>query len=657
MAKPQETANLPSLYAELNRLGQRQEYEKAIKVSNKILHHHRDEILALHCKIVSLTFLNRFDEVLSLLNREKEFAKSLKFEKAYSEYRLNKTNEALKTLRSIDNPDQRSKELLAQVLYRLEDYRECYDLYKDIIKNSQDDFDSERETNLAAVVASIQMWDGEDMKDPGLGDTTYELCYNNACYYIGKKDYRTAEDKLRKAELSLREDTDLTVEELEEELAIIRTQLGFVLQQLKRNEEASKLYNQVLKNKPSDIGTVAVASNNIVTLNKDQNMFDSKRKMKVARGDNLKHKLTKIQKEHVSINQCLLHMYSNQSDQCLALAKILAQQRPDIDTPILIEAAQYARDKNITKSVEILQNYVKAHPSSAFAIQLVICQVYLSHGSVYQACSALKSLGELSYKPGIVSALVTLYLSQEDREAASETLVSAVEWYKKNKPKSSDLLILTRANANFQIKNGNLELAAKMLEDIRKSNPYDPQVLAQLISAYSQFNQAKAQQISKDLPPVAEIAKGIDVDALESSFSTLGPKYMKKTQKTEASPSVDTLIIKKKKKKKKKGKLPKNLETDGVIDPERWLPRRERSYFRGKRKDKRKDIGKGTQGSTPVAGEGDASKSPSGSNASSPCPGSAGANTQGAATTPRPGPRQQRPAQANKKKKKKGGKW
>ena len=40
------------------------------------------------------------------------------------------------------------------------------------------------------------------------------------------------------------------------------------------------------------------------------------------------------------------------------------------------------------------------------------------------------------------------------------------------------------------------------------------------------------------------------------------------------------------------GKLPKHSTEVGDLDPERWLPRRERSYFRGKRKDKRKDIGK-----------------------------------------------------------------
>lgn len=39
--------------------------------------------------------------------------------------------------------------------------------------------------------------------------------------------------------------------------------------------------------------------------------------------------------------------------------------------------------------------------------------------------------------------------------------------------------------------------------------------------------------------------------------------------------------------------MPKN--PDAELDPERWLPRKERSYYRGKRRDKRKDIGKNIQ--------------------------------------------------------------
>lgn len=49
------------------------------------------------------------------------------------------------------------KELKAQVLYRLEDYDECFGLYKDIIKNSSDDYEEERTTNLSAVVANLSI--------------------------------------------------------------------------------------------------------------------------------------------------------------------------------------------------------------------------------------------------------------------------------------------------------------------------------------------------------------------------------------------------------------------------------------------------------------------------------------------------------------------
>lgn len=34
-------------------------------------------------------------------------------------------------------------------------YEECFDVYRDIIKNSTDDYEEERETNLAAVVANL----------------------------------------------------------------------------------------------------------------------------------------------------------------------------------------------------------------------------------------------------------------------------------------------------------------------------------------------------------------------------------------------------------------------------------------------------------------------------------------------------------------------
>ncbi len=44
----------------------------------------------------------------------------------------------------------------------------------------------------------------------------------------------------------------------------------------------------------------------------DQNVFDSKKKMKVATADGLQQKLTSEQRKTIAVNQCLLYMYTNQ---------------------------------------------------------------------------------------------------------------------------------------------------------------------------------------------------------------------------------------------------------------------------------------------------------------------------------------------------------
>ncbi len=57
-------------------------------------------------------------------------------------------------------------------------------------------------------------------------------------------------------------------------------------------------------------------------------------------------------------------------------------------------------------------------------------------------------------------------------------------------------------------------------------------------------------------------------------------------------------LMKRRKNRKRKKKIPKNADPDITPDPERWLPKFERSTYK-KKKDKRakeRDIGRGTQG-------------------------------------------------------------
>ena len=46
-------------------------------------------------------------------------------------------------------------DLKAQVLYRLEEFEQCYGVYKDLIKSTDDNYDTERMTNLSAVTANM----------------------------------------------------------------------------------------------------------------------------------------------------------------------------------------------------------------------------------------------------------------------------------------------------------------------------------------------------------------------------------------------------------------------------------------------------------------------------------------------------------------------
>uniref|UniRef100_A0A8C7E2J0 Signal recognition particle subunit SRP72 n=1 Tax=Naja naja TaxID=35670 RepID=A0A8C7E2J0_NAJNA len=631
-------ASVASLWSEVNRCGQNGDFGRALKSVNKILQISKDDVTALHCKVVCLIQNGSFKEALSVIHTHVKVLTSdlIAFEKAYCEYRLNRIENALKTIQGATQQTNKLKELYGQVLYRLERYDDCLAVYRDLIRNSQDDYEEERKTNLSAVVAAQSTWEKVVPEDLGLQEATYELCYNAACALIGQGRLNEAMKMLQKAEDLCRQSLSEDFEDIEAELAIIHGQMAYILQLQGHTEEALQLYNQIIKLKPTDVGLLAVIANNIITINKDQNVFDSKKKVKLTNAEGVEHKLSKKQLQAIEFNKALLAMYTNQADQCRKLASGLQLQSPEHLLPVLIHAAQLCREKQHTKAIELLQEFADQHPEKASEIKLTMAQLKVAQGSVTKACIILRSIDELRHKPGMVSALVTMYSHEEDIDSAIEVLAQAIEWYQEFQPKSPILLSLIREAANFKLKHGRKKEAISDLEELWKQNPDDVHTLAQLISAYSLVDAEKAKVLSKHLPSSDTMSLKVDVEALENSH---GATYIRK-----------------------KGKLPKNYDPKMTPDPERWLPMRERTYYRGRKKGKKKDqIGKGTQGAmTAASSELDASKSAS-SPPTSPRPGTVTA-VPSASTSNMIPPRHQKPpgAAATKKKqqqkKKKGGK-
>jgi len=629
-----------------------EDYERAVKICNKILNLDPSDGTAFHCKIVSLVQAGKFQDCLKQIANA-SLDVDLQFEAAYCHYRLNDHAKALGILDKIQQPQLKHNELRAQVLYRLEQFEECFSVYRDIIRSSDDKHEVERSTNMSAVTAQLGDIDRIIVPDDC---ETYEQRYNVGCNYASVEDWEAAEAALKNAENAAKtflQEDEAGEDEIEEETGIIRVQLGYVLQKQGRDKEAQTIYNQVLKNKPSDVGLTAVASNNLIAINKDQNIFDSKKRMKAATVEGLDQKLNSAQRSAIARNNALLAMFTAQVDLCKELVSAL-----DVDDKDLIIAGVLAKAGKHQEAVNCLD-------TSDPVKLLTAAHVLLAAGEKDKAIQLLSKLPDSwKYRVGVLSSLVCLYLGRDDRPAVAALLKAAVEWNKKQPAGTASgdgMATVWRKTAEFHLKTGEAKVAAQSLEELHKLEP-SMTTLAQLVLAYAKFDLEKALAVSKKLPAFSP--GSVDIESLDTGSWAMGSrtKAGKKTPKpgSEKTPKTNEdnsgAVVKKKRSKKKK-RLPKNYNPNVDPDPERWLPRRERTGlkympggYRRPRKDKRKaEKFTGAQG-------GDQGKSDS-YDYSSKVAGAkeAAAKQTSPAPEPTPGPRLQKgPARANNKKKKGG---
>jgi len=617
-----EEQTVGQLFAEVENSFADGEFGKALKAVNKILRELPNDVDAKKCKIVCLIQQSNFQEAVDSINsNEKKGVLAMPFEKAYCLYRLNKLREADKVLSAIAEPGLKEKELLAQVKYRLESYKDCLGLYHELMRHSQDDYSDEREANMIAVVAAAKMWDQQDIDAPVLReDASYEINYNYSCLLMARGELQTASDKLNHALLLCRKnfegDDDMTEEEIEEETLTIRAQLAYIVQLSGKTDEALTQYNQILKSKPSDIALTAVVSNNVVAIHKEKDLFDSKKRLRAMNVAGLENKMTKSQQQTMEINKCLLNMFMNQIDACKKSLTKLKTQFPgtqvDAGKSAILEAAVHLRDKHPDQAMDHLQALINSGVASD-DIRLTLAQLQLTKGRLDEAIMMLESVSnEIRYSPALISLLVSLVKHIGDREKAGDLIDKAVEFADQNRAvvKRTHLLTLLKESASAKMASGDIAKAIETLERLRKEDPTDVKTLAKIVAAYSKTDLKKAYEYSTDLPEFSIDNKKVDLDSLEMVDMIGSFRFSKKTAIAEQVADVEAggpVVIANKEasvktpkaRKKKKGRMPKSFDPEVDPDPERWLPRWERSTFKHKKQKRgaQPSVGKGTQGS------------------------------------------------------------
>lgn len=173
-------------------------------------------------------------------------------------------------------------------------------------------------------------------------------------------------------------------EEIEQEAAFIRLQLAYCYHKQGRTKQAHQIYTNLIRIKSDDANIVAIASNNIAAINKDQNLFDSKKKMKLAVQEFNKNIMSR-QAKTVYINNCLLLFYLNQTDNCLKACDKIEELWPkDKSIVTVIRAFVLHKDGRSDQAIEVLKTLVQKEERNKLFLQLAIIQILLDTVSYKQ---------------------------------------------------------------------------------------------------------------------------------------------------------------------------------------------------------------------------------------------------------------------------------
>ncbi|CAO2167313.1 unnamed protein product [Urochloa humidicola] len=614
-----EPVSVEDLFTSLHRHIQAGQPSQAAKVADQVLKAAPGDEDAVRCKVVAHIKDDKIDDALAAMRAAERLPIDLSYYKAYCYYRQNKLQEALDLLRGQEETVA-VLQLESQILYRLGRMNDCMDTFEKLKKFKIDSMDLKINI-IAALVAAGRASEVQatmkalkvDLTTRALRDArSFELTYNSACSLIENKKYSEAKEQLELAKRIGKEELmveDYAEHDIEYELAPVSAQLAYVQQLQGQSQEAMQTYVYMINTKTPDLlpiadsSSLAVATTNLISLRGTKDTADSMKKLdqliekstapnRLQLIESLDFKLFPRQKEALYSARVLLLLHTNKIVQAHELVSALLGIFRDSVFPVLLQAAVYVKEKKVQKAEEVLRQYADKYPENSKVALLALAQIAANANHYQLAADSLSKIPDIQHMPATVATLVALKERLGDSNAAASVLDSAIQWWKNSMTEDNKLDVFTREAAAFKLGHGRDEEACLLYEELVKSHG-SIEALAGLVATAARTNLEKAEQYEKKLKPLPGL-KGINVESLEKTSGARhveGPQDMKVDVPEEVKKQ-------KAKKRKRKPRYPKGFDPANPgppPDPERWLPRRERSSYRPKRKDKRAQV-RGAQG-------------------------------------------------------------
>ncbi|KAL4423713.1 hypothetical protein ABPG75_001014 [Micractinium tetrahymenae] len=632
---------LEAIFSRLDTAVKNGQAKKGIKAADEILKLAPGDQDALRCKAVLLIEAGRMEEALKLLG-EPPLAASMAFEKAYCLYRSGKLQEALAALSAVPADKEVARlQLEAQIQYRLGNSKEAIALYSQLFRAHGAESHEVQTNVLAAYVAG-----GRAGEVPAVMEAmkisskdSFEVAFNAACGLIETGKLKEAEQQLQLAVRVGEEalyDEDFQEEEVAVELAPVTAQLAYVADRLGREEEATASYEGLLKLEVDDATTASVATNNLFAALLRAAPSTTARKvaadclkklepfMERSGGllrlkSSLELRLGAVQREALLASYATAALLANRVDIAKEAVRSIEKQLPDAAVTAMLQAALLSREGKAKEADAALASLAAASDEAQAAdARLLRAQLAAAGGNVAGALQHLSSVHNAAWqaRPAVLATKIALMEEQGQVEEAAAALSGALQQWQaapSSPLRSEALRWIVERLATLQLGQGALAEAAGLYQQLLSQDASalsEPAVLSSYARLAAVCDPAAATRLGSELGAAAAGMSAAELDSLENAnIAASGARrrvaeeaiLVPAAAKQEGAAAAEG--EKKKRKRKRQPRYPKSFDPANPgppPDPERWLPKWQRSDAKKSRKKlKGKEI-KGSQGAGKV---------------------------------------------------------
>lgn len=287
---------------------------------------------------------------------------------------------------------------------------------------------------------------------------------------------------------------------------------------------------------------------------------------------------------------------------------------PVVNMAAVLNAAAHARNAQTEKAaLKEIVPLLEKRPNDV-GLLLTITHLYVITNNYAAATHLLESFFkrleqsgsasdlDVRFAPGLVAALVSLYTQQGRPGAAKSELAKAAEyWRKPHKSKTeapSKALMVAAGTALLDTHHPeNIKAAGEIFRGLYDQDKEDRAAIAGLVAAYSISDPTSIpDDLLSYLPEASRLVSDMDANELEragvpsGTLSTADTAIQATKRRLTRSKSVSRT------KRLRKARMPKEFIEGKKMDPERWLPMRDRSYYRPKGRKGKKKMDGLTQG-------------------------------------------------------------